>query len=129
METYCKPLRVVGFAGTEQSGQGVVTGNDEASQVGQQLTAEVENNKKEIEGGNANDSVDLRNRSLLLEVGEDGVFAQLRMRNQFWSIKDMRAKHKHTSRSSWERYCWARSCADIFRAWSKVYREVEECSR
>lgn len=81
-------MGVVNFGRAKQGSQGVVAGNDEAGQVCQQLTTEVENNEEKIESSNANDSVDLGNRRLLLEIVEDRVFAQLQINDQFWPIKE-----------------------------------------
>jgi len=71
-------LGIISFGCAEQSSQGVVARNDEAGKVGQQLAAQVENDKEEVEGDEADDCVDLGNGSLLLEVGESWVLSQLR---------------------------------------------------
>lgn len=57
-----EPLGVISFARAKQGTQGVVAGNEEAGQVGQQLATEVENNEEKVESSNANNSVDLGNR-------------------------------------------------------------------
>jgi hypothetical protein len=72
-----EPLSVVGFGSGEQSLHGVVTRNDETSQVGEQLAAEVEDDKEEVKSARANNGVDLRNRGLLLQVVESRVFGEL----------------------------------------------------
>lgn len=58
--------------------QGEVSGNDEAGEVGQELAAEVEDDEEEVQGGKANDGVDLGYRSLLLKVVESWVLGELR---------------------------------------------------
>jgi hypothetical protein len=72
-----KPLGVVVGVVCEESAQRVVTRDDEASDVGQQLAAHVEDDEEEVEGGQANDSIGLGDTSLLLEVVEGGVLGQL----------------------------------------------------
>lgn len=77
MWTYSQPLGVVLLVRSEQGVQGVVTGNDEAGNVGQKLTAEVEDDEEEVEGGNTDDGVGLGDVGLLLEVVKGGVLGQL----------------------------------------------------
>jgi hypothetical protein len=66
--SYSEPLGIVSLAGGEQGMERVISRNDEASQVGQELTTEIEDDKEEIESSQANDCVDLRDRTLLLKL-------------------------------------------------------------
>lgn len=70
-------MSIVGLASRKESLQGVVSWNDEAGQVGQELTAEVEDDEEEVQSGHANNGVDFGNRGLLLEVVELWVFGKL----------------------------------------------------
>lgn len=70
-------MSIVSFTGTKQGSQRVVARDQEASEIGQELATEVEDDEKEVEGGHANDSIDLRDRGLLLDVVEGGIFRKL----------------------------------------------------
>lgn len=72
-----QPLGVIFLVGREKGPQGVVPRDDEASEVGEELTTEVEDDEEEIEGGEADDGVGLGNASRLLEVIEGGVLGEL----------------------------------------------------
>lgn len=76
-KTHCQPLGVVNLAGTEQGLKGVIARDDEASQIGQELTTEVEDDKEEIQGTGSENCIDLRNRSLLLDVVKGRIFGEL----------------------------------------------------
>lgn len=87
-------MSVIDFGSAEQGSQRVVARNDEASKVGQQLTAEIEHNEEEVERDEANDSINLWNRRLLFKIGESGVFSQLQMRSQsLFYLKERKASH------------------------------------
>lgn len=73
----CKPLRVVVFRGGEKRFKRVVTRDDEAGEVGQELTAEVEDDKEEVESDQADDSIRLRDSGLLLEINKSRVPGEL----------------------------------------------------
>lgn len=75
--SYCQPLSVISLADTEQSFEGIVSRNDKASQVGQDLSTKVEEDKEEVETDDSEKPVDLWNRGLLLEIVDDRVFGQL----------------------------------------------------
>lgn len=77
MRTYCQPLRVVLLIRREERAQRVVSGDPKAGNVGQELAAEVEDDKEEVEGDDADDGVGLGDAELLLEVVEGGVLGQL----------------------------------------------------
>lgn len=72
-----QPLSVVNLAGAEERIERVVSWNDEASEVGEDLAAEVEEDQEEVESKDAENSVDLWDGGLLLEVVEDWVLGQL----------------------------------------------------
>ena len=61
----------------EQSTQGVVAGDNKASEVGEELTTQVENNEEEVESAESDDGVGLGDTGRLLEVLENGVLGQL----------------------------------------------------
>jgi hypothetical protein len=75
--TYCQPLRVVNLARAEQSVQRVVAGDDEAGNVDEELSSDVEEDEEEVEAGETEDYVDLGDGGLLLKVVEGGVLGQL----------------------------------------------------
>ncbi len=68
------------LGGGEEGIERIVRGNDEAGDVRKKLTAEVEDDKEEVEGDDANNSVGLGDRGTLLEVIESGVFGKLMVR-------------------------------------------------
>lgn len=80
LETYGKPLRIIGRRRREQGAERVVARNDKARQVGQELATEVEDDEEEVERDEADNSIRLRDRRLLLEVVEGGVLGQLQRR-------------------------------------------------
>lgn len=75
--TYSQPLSVIVLVLGEQGTEGVVSGDDEASQVGQELTTEVEDDEEEVEGSKTDDGVGLGDTSASLEVVQGGVLGQL----------------------------------------------------
>lgn len=77
MCTYSQPLGVVGLARSKQRIKRVVTGNDEAGDVGQELTAEIEENQEEVQRDGANHGIRLGDSRLLLKVGESRVLGEL----------------------------------------------------
>lgn len=79
--TYSQPLGVVDLAGAEQSLQGIVTRNDEACKVHQELATNIEEDKEEVETDQAKESIDLRHAGLSLEVVKDRVLGELRTSN------------------------------------------------
>jgi hypothetical protein len=70
-------LGVVDLAGAEQGVEGVVAGDDEPSNIDEELASNVEKDEEEVEADEAEDGVDLGDGGLLLEVVEGGVFGQL----------------------------------------------------
>lgn len=75
--TYSQPLSVILLVGSEESGQGVVAGNDETSKVGQELAAQVEDDEEKVESANADGGVGLGDARRLLEVVKGGVLGEL----------------------------------------------------
>lgn len=75
--TYSQPLGVIDLAGAEESLERVVTGNDESSNVDEELSGNVEEDEEEVETSETKDHVDLGDRRLLLKVVECGVLGQL----------------------------------------------------
>lgn len=71
-------MRVIVPAGRKESGHRIVARKNESREVGEQLTAQVEDDKEEVEGTEANDSIGLGDASRLFEVIQGGVFGQLR---------------------------------------------------
>lgn len=82
-DTHSQPLRVVGGARGEESRQRVVARDDEASEVGEELAAEVEDDEEEVQGGEADGGVGLGDTGLLLKVVEGGVLGELQRRGQY----------------------------------------------
>lgn len=86
--TYGEPLGIIGLAGREDSFERIVSGDDETSKVGKDLSSEVEENEEEVEADNTKDGVDLGDGCLLLEVVEDLVLRQLEERASLVNISD-----------------------------------------
>lgn len=70
-------LGVINLARTEQSFQGIVSWDEEPGKVHKKLARNIEEDKKKVDADEAEEGVDLRHRSLLLEVVEHGIFGQL----------------------------------------------------
>ena len=70
-------MGIISFAGTEQSFEGVVSRNDKASKVCEELPAEVEEDEEEVGRDNTEEGVDLGDRSLLLEVVQKWILGEL----------------------------------------------------
>lgn len=60
-DTYSEPLCIVCLGSSEQGVKRVVPRNNEASQVCQELSAEIEDNQEEVEGNKANHCIGLGN--------------------------------------------------------------------
>lgn len=76
--TYGQPLSIINLAGGEEGVKGVVCWDDERSEVGEEGSAEVEEDEEEVESHNTEDRINLWNRGLLLEVVEDWVARELK---------------------------------------------------
>jgi hypothetical protein len=68
---------VIGLSLGEQSLERVVTRDDEASKVDEELASDVEEDEEEVEGTETEDDVDLGDGALLLKVVESRVLGQL----------------------------------------------------
>lgn len=78
--TYGQPLRVVLLVVGEESSEGVVSGDDEASEVGEELATEVEDDEEEVKSTNTDDGIGLGNAGLSLQVVKRGILGQLSLR-------------------------------------------------
>lgn len=76
-----EPLSVIGGVRGEESVEGVVARDDEPGNVGQQLTAQVEDDQEEIQGAQADGSVSLGETGGLLEVGDGRVLGELSVKS------------------------------------------------
>lgn len=74
---YRQPLCIILLVVGEERLERVVTGDNEAGKVGQELAAEVEDDKEEVEGADTNDSISLGDTGLLLSVVEERVLGEL----------------------------------------------------
>lgn len=120
VSTYGKPLGIILLVGGKERVERVVSGEDEASKVGEELAAEVEDDKEEVESNKADGGIGLGNAGGLLEVVEGRVLGQLLSLRRVSYAKPNVAVAVvgvpraigcglRTSLSSWPMYCWARS--------------------
>jgi hypothetical protein len=70
-------LCVIDLARAEQRIERVIARNDEACEIDEKLAANVEEDEEEIESDEAEESVDLGNAGLLLEIVESWVLGEL----------------------------------------------------
>jgi hypothetical protein len=77
IRAYGQPLGVINLARAEQGIQGVVAGDDEASEIDEELSSNVEEDQEEVETGQGEENVDLGHTGLLLEIVEHFIFGQL----------------------------------------------------
>jgi hypothetical protein len=61
----------------EQGIQGIISRDQKSSEVHEEFTGDVEEHQKEVNAGETEDGVDLRNGGLALEIVEHGVFREL----------------------------------------------------
>ena len=73
-------MGVVSLRCAEQSLKGVVSRDDEASSVDQELASDVEEDESEVKSTDTKDEVHLWHRSLLLELVEGRILGQLGIR-------------------------------------------------
>lgn len=76
-----KPLGIIRRARSEESIQGVVSRDEEARDVGQELTTQVEDDQEQVESTQADDGVGLRNTGGSLEVGDARVLGELSVKS------------------------------------------------
>lgn len=89
-------MGIVGLAGGKKRLERVVAGDHETSDVGQKLTAKVENDKEEVKRDETDDGVSLGDGGALLEVVKSGVLGQLEWRK--FSVKiasEVGYRHSH----------------------------------
>ena len=77
MHAYRQPLGVIGLVRREEGIKGVVSWDDKAGKVGEELASEVEDDKEEVESHEADDGIGLRDGSALLEVVQGRVLREL----------------------------------------------------
>jgi hypothetical protein len=75
--TYGQPLGVITLLRSEESLEGVVGRDDEAGGVDKELSSNVEEDKEEVEGAEAENDVDLGDVGLLLKLLQLRVLGQL----------------------------------------------------
>jgi hypothetical protein len=75
--TYGQPLGVIALGGGEEGLEGVVGGDNKAGGVDEELSSNVEEDKEEVEGAEAENNVDLGNVGLLLKLLQLRVLGQL----------------------------------------------------
>jgi hypothetical protein len=75
--THGQPLGVIALGGGEEGLERVVGGDDEAGGVDQELSSNVEEDKEEVEGAEAENNVDFGNVGLLLKLLQLRVLGQL----------------------------------------------------
>ena len=68
---------IVCLAGTEQGVQRVVSRNDKAGEVDEELSSNIEEDEEEVEGEETEENVDFGNAGLLFEVLGHRVLAEL----------------------------------------------------
>lgn len=75
--TYSKPLYII-FGGLREEGShGIVSGNYEASEVGQELACEVEEDEEQVQGRRADSDIRLGEPGGPLQVDDGRVLGQL----------------------------------------------------
>lgn len=86
-----EPLRIIGVARRKKSLKGKVAGDDEAGEVGQELTTKVEDDEKQVQSDEPESRVRLGDRGTLLEVVEHRVLGEL-----YWAkIRSMSVRASH----------------------------------
>ncbi len=69
---------VISFACAEESFERVVAWDDETGEVDKELSGNIEEDKKEVDGSDAEESIHFRDRCLLLKIVERRIFRELR---------------------------------------------------
>jgi hypothetical protein len=75
--TYSEPLGIIGLANGEESFEGIISGDDETSKVGKDLSSKVEEDEEKVEADYSKNGVNFGDGGLLLEVVEDLVLRKL----------------------------------------------------
>lgn len=76
--TYGQPLGIINLASGEEGIEGVVCWDNKRSEVGEESSAEVEEDEEEVESHNTEDRINLWDGGLPLEVVKDWVARELR---------------------------------------------------
>lgn len=84
----------------------VVARDDEASEVGEELATEIEDDEEEVESGDSNDDIRLRDTSLLLEVVQRRVLGELQ---SLGDSRRFRSAHLEQCKASHGGFGWARA--------------------
>jgi len=84
--SYCQPLSIIHLACAEQCVKRIVSWDDEAGKVDQELASNVEEDQEAVDTGKAEEDIDFGNVRLLLEVIEDGVSGELRLPQVSWIL-------------------------------------------
>jgi len=69
----CKPLSIIGFANTKQGFQGVISWNNEASNVGKKLSTDIEKDEEEVGCRDPEEGIDFGDGGLLLQIVQDRI--------------------------------------------------------
>lgn len=72
-----EPLSVIRGTRSEESLEGVVPGEKETGEVGEELASDVEEDEEEVDSDQTQDGVDLGERGLTLKVVQDRVLGEL----------------------------------------------------
>jgi len=73
----CEPLGIIALSDTKQGLKRIVSRDNEASDVGKKLTPDIEEDEEEVGCDQTKERIDLGDRSLLLEVVQDGILGKL----------------------------------------------------
>ena len=65
---YREPLSVITLANTEQGFEGIVPRNHKSGNIGQELSANIEEDEEEVSCNQSEEGVDLGDRGLFLQV-------------------------------------------------------------
>jgi hypothetical protein len=72
-----QPLSVISLSSREEGVKGVVGGENEASEVDEQLTGNIKEDQEGVDTAQTKDNVDLGDRGLALKVVKDRVLGEL----------------------------------------------------
>lgn len=70
-------MRIISLVDAEKRIKGVVAWDDEASDVGEELTSDVEEDEEEVGCSETKEGVDFWNGGLFLQVVQDWIFGEL----------------------------------------------------
>lgn len=75
--SYSEPLGIITLSNTEKGLKRIVAWDYETGDIGKELTTDVEEDEEEVGCDQTEESVDLGDRSLLLEVVQDRILGKL----------------------------------------------------